>query len=66
VPEDFNDYIDDRCQSVAAPTVDREVDLFSAACRMAIDTWRIPVAKSPMDGIQRPKYFQRTRPPTKG
>ena len=57
VPEDFNDYIDDRCQSVAAPTVDREVDLFSATCRMAIDTWRIPVAKSPMDGIQRPKYF---------
>jgi len=57
VPEDFNDYIDERCQSVAAPTVDRELDLFSAACRTAIDTWRIPVAKSPMDGIQRPKYF---------
>ena len=57
VPDDFNDYIDDRCQSVEAPTVDREIDLFSAACRMAIDTWRIPVAKSPMDGIMRPKYF---------
>lgn len=57
VPEDFNDYIDDRCQAVEAPTVDREVDLFSAVCRMAIDTWRIPVAKSPMDGIQRPRYF---------
>lgn len=57
VPDDFNDYIDERCQAVAAPTVDREVDLFSAACRMAIDTWRIPVAKSPMDGILRPRYF---------
>lgn len=57
VPDDFNDYIDDRCMSVEAPTVDREVDLFSATCRMAIDTWRIPVAKSPMDGIMRPKYF---------
>jgi len=57
VPEDVNDYIDDRCQSVPAPTVDREIDLFSAACRMAIDTWRIPVAKSPLDGIQRPRYF---------
>lgn len=57
VPDDINDYIDDRCQSVAAPTVDREVDLFSATCRIAIDTWRIPVAKSPMDGIMRPKYF---------
>lgn len=57
VPEDINDYIDDRCQSVEAPTVDREVDLFSAVCRMAIDSWRIPVAKSPMDGVHRPKYF---------
>ncbi len=57
VPEDFNDYIDDRCQAVEAPTVDREVDVFSAVCRKAIDTWRIPVAKSPMDGIQRPRYF---------
>ena len=57
VPDDFNDYIDDRFQSVKAPTVDREVDVFPAACRMAINTWRIPVAKSPMDGILRPKFF---------
>ena len=57
LPDDFNDYIDDRCQSVAPATVDREVDVFSAVCHMAIDTWRIPVVKSPMDGIMRPKYF---------
>ena len=57
LPEDFNDYIDDRCQSVSAATVDREIDVFSAVCRMAIDTWRIPVAKGSMDGILRPKYF---------
>ncbi len=57
MPEDFNDYIDDRCQSVAASSVDREVDIFSTVCRLAIDTWRIPVAKSPMDGVRRPKYF---------
>lgn len=57
LPTDFNDYIDDRCQSVAASTVDREVDLFSAVCRMAIDTWRIPVAQSPMAGVKRPSYF---------
>ena len=56
-PTDFNDYIDDRCQSVAAATVDREVDIFSAVCRMAIDTWRIPVAQSPMAGVNRPSYF---------
>lgn len=57
VPEDFNDYIDERCQSVAASTVDREVDLFSAVCNLAIKTWRIPVAQSPMDGVRRPRYF---------
>lgn len=57
MPDDFNDYIDDRCQSVSSSTVDREIDVFSAVCNMAIDTWRIPVAKSPMDGILRPKYF---------
>lgn len=56
-PDDFNDYIIDRCQSVEGSTVDREIDLFSAACNMAIDTWRIPVAKSPMDGVLRPQYF---------
>ena len=57
VPEDIHDYIDDRCQAVGPDTVDREVDLFSAVCHMAIDSWRIPVAKSPMDGVRRPKYF---------
>lgn len=57
LPTDFNDYIDDRCQSVAGATVDREVDLFSAVCRIAIDTWRIPVAQSPMAGVKRPSYF---------
>ena len=56
-PMDFNDYIDDRCQSVEASTVDREVDIFSSVCNMAINTWRIPVAQSPMAGIKRAKYF---------
>ena len=57
LPTDFNDYIDDRCQSVAGSTVDREVDIFSAVCRIAIDTWRIPIAQSPMAGAKRPSYF---------
>lgn len=57
VPDDFNDYIDDRCQSVEPATVNREIDLFSAVCHIAIDTWRIPVAKNPMDGIRRPRFF---------
>lgn len=57
MPDDINDYIDDRCQAVEESTVDRELDIFSAVCRIAIDTWRIPVAKSPMDGVKRPRYF---------
>lgn len=56
-PDDFTDYIDERCQAVAPATVDREIDIFSAVCRMAIDTWRIHVVKSPMDGVRRPKYY---------
>lgn len=57
VPEDFNDYIDERSQLVQQSTVDRELDLLSAVCSTAIDTWRIPIAKHPMDGVLRPKYF---------
>lgn len=57
VPEDFNDYIDERSQCVAQATVDRELDLLSTVCTTAIDTWRIPIAKHPMDGVLRPKYF---------
>lgn len=57
LPTDFNDYIDDRCQDVAEPTVDRELDVFSKVCNLAIDTWRIPVAHHPMAGVKRPSYF---------
>jgi hypothetical protein len=41
MPDDINDYIDDRCQDAAPATVDREVDIFFRVCTMAIDTWRI-------------------------
>ncbi len=40
VPDDFTDYIDERCQVVEPATVDREIDIFSAVCHIAIDTWR--------------------------
>lgn len=56
-PEDINDYIDDRCQDVMPSTVDRELDIFSAVCNMAIDTWRVHIQKSPMHGVRRPSYF---------
>lgn len=49
--------IDERCQCVEPATVDRELDIISAICRVAINTWRIPVHKSPMDGVRRPRYF---------
>lgn len=57
VPDDFSDYIDERCQLVFPSTVDREIDIFSRVCKLAIDTWRIHVVKNPMDGVRRPKYF---------
>ena len=57
VPDDFIDYIDERCQVVEPATVDREIDLFSAVCNLAIDTWRIHVLKNPMDGVRRPRYY---------
>jgi len=57
VPADFQDYIDERCQDVQPSTVCRDLDVFSAICHLAIDTWRIPIAKSPMDGILKPKFF---------
>lgn len=57
VPDDFTDYIDERCQDVSPATVDREIDIFSAVCNIAIDTWRIHVQKSPMHGVRRPRYY---------
>ncbi len=56
-PDDINGYIQDRLQSVSPATVDRELDVISAVCKIAMKSWRIPVAQSPMDGVIRPKYF---------
>ena len=57
LPDDFETYIADRCEEVLPSTVDRELDVFSAVCNVAIDTWRIHVAKNPMHGVRRPQYF---------
>jgi hypothetical protein len=54
-PTDFEEYIKERLEVVMPATVDREIDIFSAICRTAIQTWRIPVAQSPMDGVRRPR-----------
>lgn len=57
VPDDLTEYVDERLQTVSASTVDRELDIFSAVCSIAIKTWRIHILASPMDGVKRPKYF---------
>jgi integrase len=57
LPVDIIRYKDARCMVVKPATVDREIDIFSAVCTTAIDTWRIHINKSPMIGVKRPPYF---------
>ncbi|XLZ72871.1 site-specific integrase [Massilia sp. SR12] len=56
-PDDFSDYVDERCQAASQSTVDRELDIFSAVCNIAMKTWRIHLLQHPMDGVKRPQYF---------
>jgi len=56
-PDDFTEYVDERCQEASAATVDRELDIFSAVCNVAMKTWRIHLPDHPMDGVKRPPYF---------
>ena len=54
MPDNLKNHIDERCQEVAPTTVDREINIFSAVFRMAIDTLRIHVETNPMDGVRCP------------
>ncbi|WP_250473079.1 site-specific integrase [Caballeronia sp. GAFFF1] len=54
---DIEAFIRERLEEVQPATVDRELDLLSAICRVAIRTWDLHIAKNPMDGVRRPKYF---------
>jgi integrase len=54
---DIEDYIRERLEEVKPATVDREIDLLSAICRVATRTWDLHVAKNPMEGVRRPRYF---------
>lgn len=56
-PDDFTDYVDERCQVASPATVDRELDIFSTVCNVAMKTWRIHILQPPMDGVKRPQYF---------
>ncbi|MEX3944824.1 tyrosine-type recombinase/integrase [Paraburkholderia sp. BR10937] len=54
---DIEDYIRERLEDAKPATVDRELDLISAICRVAIKTWDLHVAKNAMEGVRRPRYF---------
>lgn len=56
-PDDFIDYIDERCEDSSPATIDREIDIFSAVCTAAIEQWRISVKEHPLLGVARPKYY---------
>nr|WP_023594097.1 site-specific integrase [Pandoraea pnomenusa] len=54
---DIEGYIRDRLDTVAPSTVDREIDVISAICNVAIKVWKFRVGENPMDGVRRPRYF---------
>jgi len=54
---DINEYVEARCESVGASTVDREIDVLSQVFTMAITYWGYTVGTNPMLGVRRPKFF---------
>ncbi|MFL9961603.1 site-specific integrase [Paraburkholderia sediminicola] len=55
---DIEDYMRDRQQDgIAEATVDREIDVLSAICNVAINVWKFSVDENPMTGVRRPRYF---------
>lgn len=56
-PGDFDDYVDERMEVVAAATADRELDIVRRVCSLAINKWRIHVNCDPFAGYERPDYF---------
>jgi integrase len=58
----INDFIADRLDYVEPPTVDRQIDLISSVFTKALTSWGYHLEKSPMVGVERPKYLnERTR-----
>ncbi|QKL60742.1 site-specific integrase [Ralstonia solanacearum] len=54
---DIESYMRDRLDDVAPSTVDREIDVLSAICNVAVNVWKYHVADNPMTGVRRPRYF---------
>lgn len=57
VTTDIEGYIRDRVDVVAPATIDREVDVLSSICNVAIKVWKYRVDENPMTGVRRPRYF---------
>ncbi|UUZ77443.1 hypothetical protein LP414_09585 [Polaromonas sp. P1(28)-13] len=58
---DIEDFITERLLSVAPATVDRELDILRSIFTVATKVWGFNLDTNPMDGVRRPKYFNRTR-----
>ncbi len=54
---DIEDFIQERLQYVAPPTVDRQLDLVRAVIKVATETWGYYVDRNPLQGVRLPKYF---------
>jgi integrase len=54
---DIEDFIKERLEAVEPGTVDREIDILQSVFRVAINSWDFNLAKNPMNGVRRPKYF---------
>mgnify|MGYP001294737368 CR=1 FL=1 len=54
---DVERYITDRLTVVAPATVDREIDRLKSLFQVATRVWDYQLARNPMDGVRRPKYF---------
>lgn len=54
---DIEDFMEERLQSVAPATLDRELDILRSIFTVATKVWDYNLAKNPMDAVRRPKYF---------
>lgn len=54
---DIEEYMQDRAQSVAPATIDRELDVIRSIFTVATKVWKYRLGENPMDGVRRPKYW---------
>lgn len=59
MPEGIEAFIQDRLDFVEASTVNRQIQLLSAVYNRQLTKQRIHLEHLPLDGVKRPKFFQR-------